>query len=236
SEGLPLSLMESMGAGCVPIVYDITYGPRDLIEQGANGFITPRGDIDALADQVEVFLSLKSETVDAMRRSAMKTVERYLPEVGYERWRTVLEDLRPSKLLDDRKGEPNQPVETKKLKCEPISNGSRIELEFDQVDRSIAETLELVVAARDVNTFFVCRNPGIVSRRLGRRIALSFDVDDEKFSESSKETFDAYLRRPHDLWTSKRRIHAPKSFQSETIGQWEWYSTNRGNLSVRPQT
>src|SRR5699024_2837781 len=64
SEGLPLSLMESMGAGCIPIVYDITYGPRDLIEPGENGFITPRGDIDALANKIEYFLSLKPETVE----------------------------------------------------------------------------------------------------------------------------------------------------------------------------
>lgn len=74
SEGLPLSVMEAMGAGCIPIVYDITYGPRDLIEQGENGYITPRGDIDALSDQIEDFLSLNPETVDAMRRSAMQTV------------------------------------------------------------------------------------------------------------------------------------------------------------------
>ena len=49
SEGLPLAMMESMAAGCVPIVYDITYGPRDLVDQGQNGFITPLGDIEALA-------------------------------------------------------------------------------------------------------------------------------------------------------------------------------------------
>src|SRR5699024_11484310 len=41
SEGLPLAMMESMGAGCVPIVYDITYGPGDLVVQGDNGYVTP---------------------------------------------------------------------------------------------------------------------------------------------------------------------------------------------------
>src|SRR5699024_6362368 len=236
SEGLPLSLMESMGAGCVPIVYDITYGPRDLIEQGVNGFITPRGDIDALADQIEAFLSLNQETVDAMRRSAMKTVERYLPEAGYERWKTVLEELRPSKQHDVRNGEPAQPVEAKKIKCEAISRGTRIEVELDQVDPSIAETLELVVASRRLNTFFTCRNAMVSSRRLGRRIALSFNVDDEKFSESSKETFDVYLRRPHDLWTSKRRIRTPRRYRPVFTGGREWYATKHGSLSVRPCT
>src|SRR5699024_9851280 len=186
SEGLPLSLMESMGAGCVPIVYDITYGPKDLIEQGVNGFVMPRGDIDALADQIEAFLCLQHETVDAMRRSAMKTVERYLPEAGYERWKTVLEELRPSKQRDDRNAEPVQPVEAKKIKCEAISRGTRIEVELEQVDPSIAETLELVFAARNLNTFFICRNPGIVSCRLGRRIALTFNVDIYKVCESLK--------------------------------------------------
>jgi len=133
SEGLPLSLMESMGAGCIPIVYDITYGPRDLIAQGENGYITPRSDIGALADQIEDFLSLTPESVEAMRKSAMEAVERYLPDAGYERWRTVLEELRPSKQYDDPNGEAVQPIATKKLKCEPISDGSRIELEFDRL-------------------------------------------------------------------------------------------------------
>src|SRR5699024_4300588 len=92
SEGLPLSLLEAMGAGCVPIVYDITYGPRDLIDQGVNGFITPWSDIDALADQIERFLSLEPSEVESMRRAAVKSVERYLPEAGYRRWQNALTD------------------------------------------------------------------------------------------------------------------------------------------------
>src|SRR5699024_8781890 len=200
SEGLPLSLMESMGAGCVPIVYDITYGPRDLIDQGENGFITPWGDIGPLAHRIESLLCLQPEDVNAMRKSAMTTVERYLPEVGYGRWKRVLEELRPAKRHDDRNGERVQPVEAKKIKCEPISRGTRVEVELDQTDPSIAETLELVFAARSLNTFFTCRNIMVSSRRRGRRIALTFEVEDEKFSESSGGTFDVYLRRNQDLW------------------------------------
>src|SRR5699024_7561993 len=199
-----------------------------------NGYSTPRGDIGALADQIEGFLHLPPECVDAMRRSAVETVERYLPEAGYERWKAVLEELRPSKGHDERNGEPVQPIEAKKIKCEPMSCGTRIEVELDQVDPSIAETLELVFAARNLNTFFVCRNSRVTSRRLGRRIVLSFDVYDEKFSESRKETFDVYLRRPRDLWAMKRRIGTPRRFRPTRIRYWEWYSTKHGNLSVRP--
>src|SRR5699024_8572323 len=101
SEGLPLSMMESMGAGCIPIVYDITYGPRDLVEHGRNGFITPWSDIDALADQIADFLSVDEEHVVGMRREARKTVERYLPEAGYRRWQDALEEVAMVNLPDD---------------------------------------------------------------------------------------------------------------------------------------
>ncbi|WP_200914854.1 glycosyltransferase [Arthrobacter sp. Leaf234] len=32
TEGLPLVLLEAMSGGCLPIAYDIPYGPADLIE------------------------------------------------------------------------------------------------------------------------------------------------------------------------------------------------------------
>ena len=72
SEGLPLAMMESMGAGCVPIVYDITYGPGDLVVQGDNGYVTPFGDVDALADQIEEFLELDQDHVASMRSKASR--------------------------------------------------------------------------------------------------------------------------------------------------------------------
>lgn len=235
SEGLPLSMMESMGAGCVPIVYDITYGPRDLVEQGQNGFITPRGDIDALAHQIESFLSLDSERIASMRTSAMETVEKYLPEAGYRRWKTVLEELEPMKQLDDGTHQPAKGIKADSLIVTPTAQGSRVEIELSQVHRSTAAALQLVLSGRTLNTFFLCTNPTVTDRSFGRKIVLTFEVAHDKFSESSDETFDVYLRRPHDLWASKRRIRTPDGYRPVRTDTRKWYSTKHGNLSVQPR-
>jgi len=236
SEGLPLSMMESMGAGCIPIVYDITYGPRDLVEHGRNGFITPWSDIDALSDQIDAFLTLDEDRVEGMRREARKTVERYLPEAGYQRWQDALEEVAVVNLPDDRDEKSAPSIAAKKLTCEATTQGCRIEIELDRIHPAIAESLELVVAGRKLSTFFVSSSTQISTRRFGNKVVLTFDVDYAGFSESPDETFDVFLRRAHDMWTAKRRIKAPRRFRAAQAGDREWYSTKHGNLSVRPHS
>ncbi|WP_166973414.1 glycosyltransferase [Brevibacterium atlanticum] len=236
SEGLPLSMMESMGAGCIPIVYDITYGPRDLIDHGHNGFITPWSDIDALADQIEAFLSLGAEHVNDMRKEARKTVERYLPEAAYGRWKDVLQEVEMAHQPEIRGTQSAPPIEAKKLTCEVIPQGCRIEIELERIQPEIAESLELVIAGRKLSTFFITSSVQTSTRRIGHRHFLTFDVDYAGFSESPEETFDVYLRRGHDLWTQKRRVQAPRRFRAVKTGRREWYSTKHGNLSVRPRS
>jgi len=53
TEGLPLSLIEAMGHGLVPIASDIPSGVAELIQPGRNGFLTPIGDVRAVATVVE---------------------------------------------------------------------------------------------------------------------------------------------------------------------------------------
>lgn len=236
SEGLPLSMMESMGAGCIPIVYDITYGPRDLIDHGRNGLITPWSDIDALADQIESFLSLDADQIDGMRRAARKTVERYLPEAGYRRWQEALEEVAVVNLPDELNTESVTSIAAKKLTCEATPQGCRVRIELDQIDPAIAERLQLVVAGRKLSTFFISNSAQVSTRRFGSGVVLTFDVDYVGFSESPGETFDVYLRRVHDLWTAKRRIQLPKRFRTVQAGDREWYPTKHGNLSVRPHS
>lgn len=235
SEGLPLAMMESMGAGCVPIVYDITYGPRDLVEQGHNGFVTPRGDIGALADQIEAFLGLGPERIAAMRRAAMTTVEEYLPGVGYQRWKTVLEALKPASLPNIGARESVQAINANALRVTPSVQGSRIELEFGHIQESAAAPLQLVLVGRKRNNYFLCTDPVVERRAFGRGTKIVFDIDADKFSESKGETFDVCLRRPQDPWNAKRRIRPPKGYAPKSVGAREWYATNLGNFSVRPR-
>jgi glycosyltransferase involved in cell wall biosynthesis len=48
-EGLPMSLLEAMGQGCVPVVTDIRSGVPELIREGVDGLRVSVGDIDGFA-------------------------------------------------------------------------------------------------------------------------------------------------------------------------------------------
>jgi glycosyltransferase involved in cell wall biosynthesis len=48
SDGTPMSLLEAMACGCIPIVSDLP-SLREWIVDGVNGRLVPVGDIDALA-------------------------------------------------------------------------------------------------------------------------------------------------------------------------------------------
>jgi glycosyltransferase involved in cell wall biosynthesis len=47
-EGMSISMLESMGQGCVPIVTDVS-GSKEKITHGQTGFVVTVGDVDAMA-------------------------------------------------------------------------------------------------------------------------------------------------------------------------------------------
>ena len=55
-EGMPLSLIEGMAAGCVAIASDVV-GVKELIEQNVNGVLFQEGNPQALADAIENILT-----------------------------------------------------------------------------------------------------------------------------------------------------------------------------------
>ena len=91
SEGFPLVLVEAMAAGCLPISYDIAYGPADIIRDGENGFLVPPGDVAALTAALERLVNLPARQVDAMRRNAVRTAAAYSDEAVTKRWARELD-------------------------------------------------------------------------------------------------------------------------------------------------
>lgn len=60
-EGMPNALVEAMAVGLPCVSTDCKTGPRDLIDDGKNGFLVPCGDYKALAEKLEriVLMSAK---------------------------------------------------------------------------------------------------------------------------------------------------------------------------------
>ena len=52
AEGFPVTLLEAMAAGLVPVVTDLPSGVREAVTPGATGFLAPMGDAAAFAEAI----------------------------------------------------------------------------------------------------------------------------------------------------------------------------------------
>lgn len=68
-EGLPLSLLEAMGAGAVPVVPDLPSGMGEAVPESC-GIRAPVGDVEAAAEAL-ARLSAAPATLEAMSRASM---------------------------------------------------------------------------------------------------------------------------------------------------------------------
>ncbi|RUQ98294.1 glycosyltransferase [Labedella endophytica] len=100
SEGFPLVLPEALAVGCLPIVYDVPYGPADIIRSGWNGFVVPAGDVDALAGAIDRLVTLPSEELDRMRRNAIRSAGPFEPGAVTRAW---ARDLRAARRRGHRR-------------------------------------------------------------------------------------------------------------------------------------
>ncbi|WP_211878121.1 glycosyltransferase [Pseudarthrobacter albicanus] len=89
-EGLPLVLLEAMSVGCIPIAYDMPYGPADIIVDGVNGYLVEAGDIEGLAGRIARQGSLSTDELASMRQAARETAERFDDHSVTSQWATVM--------------------------------------------------------------------------------------------------------------------------------------------------
>ncbi|MGO0605592.1 glycosyltransferase [Brevibacterium linens] len=85
-EAFGLSIVESMICGCIPIVYDVPYGPSEIITDGVDGFLVPYGDIQGLAECIAKLRTMKACDLDQMRQAARERAKAYRSQQIAEEW------------------------------------------------------------------------------------------------------------------------------------------------------
>ncbi len=89
-EGMPNALIEAMCLGIPSISTDCPCGgPRELIEDGVNGYLIPVGDEEALADRLRRIFS-DEEGAERMGKQAALLLEEYRPERVNAEWMDYL--------------------------------------------------------------------------------------------------------------------------------------------------
>ncbi|MFZ5829039.1 MAG: glycosyltransferase family 4 protein [Planctomycetota bacterium] len=109
-EGMPMSLLEAMVAGCVPVVSAVRSGIPEVIRDGWNGYALPIGDVAGFAKRLEDLHSDR-EMLRRLSEAARGTVrERFTADHMTCEWAAVLEevqdDLRHGRF--SRRGRPTQ--------------------------------------------------------------------------------------------------------------------------------
>ncbi|WP_291795519.1 glycosyltransferase [Brevibacterium sp.] len=96
-EGLPLVLVEAMAAGCIPIAYDVRYGPRDVITHGVDGLVVPEGDHRALADAIRSVVTMDEDRLASMRAAAQRKARSFDDLTVSQMWADVCAELAASR-------------------------------------------------------------------------------------------------------------------------------------------
>lgn len=93
-EGLPLSLLEAMSQACVPVVTAIPSGISEILTHGKNGMLSPLGDIDGMAENIQQ-LHRDRILLDRISEQSWKTLEEHGLTVTHmaSRYLEVLEGI-----------------------------------------------------------------------------------------------------------------------------------------------
>ncbi|MGI9085512.1 MAG: glycosyltransferase [Aeromicrobium sp.] len=97
NEAFGLVLVESMGHGCIPISYDMPYGPSEIITHGVDGFLVAPDDISGLATEIRRLARASRSELAPIREAAHRRALEFNDEHVTEQWATVMEKALASK-------------------------------------------------------------------------------------------------------------------------------------------
>ena len=91
-EGLPLVLLEAKACGLPMVSFDVTTGPREIIEDGRDGYLVPTYDLEQMAARIEELI----DNLELRIRFSAHTKEnlnKFQKEKIYEQWKDLIEGI-----------------------------------------------------------------------------------------------------------------------------------------------
>ncbi len=89
AEGFPLTLVESVCAGCPVFAFDVKYGAAEIVEDGKTGFLIPRFDKELYASKLAAFFK-DTELQRTMSGNCYDSAERFGTDEFLKKWYELL--------------------------------------------------------------------------------------------------------------------------------------------------
>ncbi|WP_404290948.1 glycosyltransferase [Glutamicibacter arilaitensis] len=219
-EGQSLVMLEAQANGCIPVTYDVDFGPRDVIEDGVSGYLVPFGEKDSAAETVSQLL--KDENLRArISLEAFNRAVNFNNESTFNRWQQALGDTRRSRQVAQMLATVKPVLEGIRFcadgNLELMLAWDGLQLEFD--------AMELLVAPRGaagLDTQAV-----LEASAIGNGTATFTIPGNIRTNTDSKEPLDLSVRLRSGDASAILRLGVPKGHSLSP------YLTAYGNLSIK---
>lgn len=94
-EGLPMVMIEAQSCGLPVISFDFPCGPKDVINDGIDGYIICNGDVEAMAEKITKLMNDDSIRIE-MGKNAKKNSARFDVDYIMSQWCELFNDINVS--------------------------------------------------------------------------------------------------------------------------------------------
>lgn len=225
-EGQGLVILESMAGGCIPVSYDIEYGPSDIISDGRDGKLAKAGHIQSLADAIESVVTMNKLETRRMRKRALKRSYDFQAEPIVERWMETIQ-----KGIDSK--EPSTKIKMHAQLMAATETEKGWQLEIHVVGERVADSLwfKLMWSARDRSQF---RRISTENTLFKGGVAATATLDVTPLERLSPRGADIFVDTRVGTIAHRMRVKVADSVElPRAVNGIHLFRTSYGNLSAK---